>query len=379
MTYTVLWRPVGTTSFTGTKATFGTNTSPPATQTTITGLTNGTEYEFFVTANANAVVGPQGTATATPFAPGQVDILKFTAPAGGTGFSFSQTIDGSGDFTLDHQGKKVFTNVTPGAYTVTEADPQALGYELTGLTCSETNLKNSSGDVATRTVTINVESNETVSCAFFNSEEETVVIEKRTIPSGGSSDFNFIYNIGTVGNFTLSDTETRTFTSVPQGNYTVQENTNALNGYKLTAIDCNVEGQSVAGNLETGSVNFSLTQPGGSAHCTFTNTKLGTIVMRKQTLPDGASDSFGYTISGPDYSESGSLRDDEFEAVPNAQPGTWTLAETLPSAGDWHLGDISCTSTLGTSTFTNDIDNLKTTVELAPGDTMDVHLHQRGR
>ena len=37
----------------------------------------------------------------------------------------------------------------------------------------------------------------------------------------------------------------------------------------------------------------------------------------------------------------------------------------------WHLGDISCTSTLGTSTFTKDIDNLNTTVELAPGDTMD--------
>ncbi len=366
--YFIIWRPLGTTQTFSKFVTQGT-------QTTITGLTNGTEYEFSVAAKTNIATGPYGTTTAMPFAPGTVIIKKTTAPSGGTSFSFSQTIDGSGNsFTLDDQGSKVFTNVTPGAYTVTEADPAGVGpgYRLFGLACADTdpNGTPSTGDVDTLTATINVDSGETVTCLFSNNEEETVVVEKRTLPPGGSG-FQFFDNIGTPNFFFLGDAETRTFTRVPPGNYFVQENTNALpTGYKLTAIDCNVEGQSVAGNLETGAANFSLTQPGGSAHCTFTNTKLGTIIMRKQTLPDGAADSFGYTISGPDYSDSGSLVDGTFKVVPNAQPGTWTLEEMLPS-GDWHLGNISCTSTLGASTFTNDIDNLKTTVELAPGDTMD--------
>ena len=92
--------------------------------------------------------------------------------------------------------------------------------------------------------------------------------------------------------------------------------------------------------------------------------------MRKETLPDGATDTFDYSISGPDTSDSGSLTDGTATQVDNAKSGTWELTESLPTA-DWHLGDISCTSTLGASTFTKDIDNLKATVQLAPGDTMD--------
>ena len=265
--------------------------------------------------------------------------------------------------------RKCFTGVAPGSYSVTENDPQGLGYELTNITCVDQNPNGvaSTGDVATRTATINVDSGELVRCTFFNAEEETVVIEKRTLPPGGSG-FTFSDDIGTPNSFSLDDAETRTFTNVSGGDYQVTED--AMPGYELTAIDCTVEGQSVSGDLASRTANISLTQPGGSAHCTFTNTKLGTIIMRKETLPDGASDSFDYAISGPDGSDSGSLTDGASAQVDNAKPGTWELTESLPSA-DWHLGDISCTSALGTSTFTNDIDNLKTTVELAPGDTMD--------
>jgi hypothetical protein len=62
--YSILWRPAGTTDWIGAKTTSG---NPPATQTTITGLKNGTEYEFAVAASAtNGDFGPQGLATATP-------------------------------------------------------------------------------------------------------------------------------------------------------------------------------------------------------------------------------------------------------------------------------------------------------------------------
>ena len=370
--YLIQWRPVGTTGWTGATSTTGTDTNPPATQTTITGLTNGTEYEFAVTATAtNGETGPQGTATATPFAPGYIVIEKKTSPkAEDTFFNFTQDIDNSGDFTVvGNQGTKVFYGVALGTYSVTENDPQGLGYELTNITCVDQNPNGvaSTGDVDTRTATINVDSGELVRCTFFNAEEETVVIEKRTIPPGGSG-FTFSDDIGTPNIFSLGDDEIRTFTHVPGGDYQVTED--EMPGYELTAIDCTVEGVSVPGDLDTRTASVNLTQPGGSAHCIFTNTKLGTIIMRKETLPDGAPDTFGYTINGPDYSDSGSLADGELTQVDNAQPGTWTLAESLPAA-DWHLGDISCTSALGTSGFDVDPDNLQTTVELAPGDTMD--------
>ena len=162
LSYVVVYRPVGSVSWLLGPAFLSART------TVIPGLTNGTEYEFGVYAYAtDGETSDLGTTTATPFAPGKIIIRKSTAPSGGTGFSFSQTIDGSGNsFTLNDQGSKVFTNVTPGAYTVTEADPAGVGpgYRLFGLTCADTdpNGTPSTGDVDTRTATINVDSGETV-------------------------------------------------------------------------------------------------------------------------------------------------------------------------------------------------------------------------
>ena len=69
-------------------------------------------------------------------------------------------------------------------------------------------------------------------------------------------------------------------------------------GYELTAIDCTVEGERPR-RSGVAHGQYQPDQPGGSAHCTFTNTKLGALILRKETLPDGAPDTFGYTISGP--------------------------------------------------------------------------------
>lgn len=60
--YTILWRVAGTDEFTGAQATY----SYVATTATVTGLKNGTTYEFAVAAKAGGDVGPQGLAMATP-------------------------------------------------------------------------------------------------------------------------------------------------------------------------------------------------------------------------------------------------------------------------------------------------------------------------
>ena len=91
--------------------------------------------------------------------------------------------------------------------------------------------------------------------------------------------------------------------------------------------------------------------------------------MRKQTLPNGVGCNWLYHQRAEHQRQR--LPDRRwFDPGRQCQSSTWELTESLPAA-DWHLGDISCTSTLGTSTFVKDLPNEKATVELVPGDTMD--------
>ena len=48
----------------------------------------------------------------------------------------TDTIAGSGSFTLDDGQTETNSNVMPGMYTVTEDDPTP-GFDLTGLVCSD--------------------------------------------------------------------------------------------------------------------------------------------------------------------------------------------------------------------------------------------------
>ncbi|HEX8411148.1 MAG TPA: CHRD domain-containing protein [Thermoanaerobaculia bacterium] len=95
---------------------------------------------------------------------GTVIIAKETAPAGGSGFGFNETIT-SGTFTLNDGGTETFSSVTPGTYTITENVPA--GYTLGDVSCDDVN---STGDTGARTATVRVEAGETVRCTFRNFE-----------------------------------------------------------------------------------------------------------------------------------------------------------------------------------------------------------------
>lgn len=97
---------------------------------------------------------------------GTVIIRKETFPAGGAGFGFTDTIT-PGAFTLNDDGARTFSNVTPGTYSVTEDDPSAMGYTLADVSCDD---DNSTGDTVTRAATVRVAAGETVTCTFRNFE-----------------------------------------------------------------------------------------------------------------------------------------------------------------------------------------------------------------
>ena len=108
--------------------------------------------------------------------PGTIIIAKETLPAGGSGFGFSQDMDGTGDFALADGGSKTFEYVVAGSYAVTEDDPSAVpgDYDLTGLVCVDSDAGGSASTTnqSSRTATINLDPGETVTCTFTNTLDE---------------------------------------------------------------------------------------------------------------------------------------------------------------------------------------------------------------
>jgi len=79
--------------------------------------------------------------------------------------------------------------------------------------------------------------------------------------------------------------------------------------------------------------------------CTFENTADGTLIIRKQTLPDQAAVDFAFSGSHPGLT--GDLRDFDIAAAElgeSGQPGTYGTSEIVPTG--WVLTDISCTGAI---------------------------------
>ena len=115
-------------------------------------------------------------------------------------------------------------------------------------------------------------------------------------------------------------------------------------GWKLTGLDCD-DGNSTV-NVDTGVATIKV---GNNEHvtCTYTNTKLGKIIVEKQTEPDGAAGSFVFTGDA-----AGSIGDGEQIVVDNLLPGTYTSTENDP-APPFDLSAITCDDNNSTGTVAN--------------------------
>ena len=295
---------------------------------------------------------------------GTVIIKKSTAPDGGSGFTFGGDF---GDFALNDNGSKTVTNVQPGAYTVTENDPQATGFELSGLSCvdSDKGGKRSTGDVSNRTATIRLDPGETVTCTFTNAEDDTITIEKVTFPASTDS---FGFDGGSLGTFSVAGGSVKDFTGLEAGPYTITEDDPAPAGYALTGISCvdSATGQTLPGDLTTRSVDLDLV-PGERIHCIFTNTAQGSIIIRKATDPDGGT---GFTFS-QDVDGSGdfSLDDGDARTFTTMPAGVYTVVEADKAGYD--LQTIVCEDSNAAGTpSTGDLNTSTATVNLDPGETV---------
>ena len=184
---------------------------------------------------------------------------------------------------------------------MTESVPE--GWELESATCDNGNEPDE----------IDLPASSTVTCTFTNRklpETGTIVVEKVTDPSGDETEFDFEF--GQDG-FTLADGESETFDELDAGTYSVSEDT--PEGWELTSATCSDQSPPNAVDLAAGE----------TVTCTFTNTRLpelGTIIVEKQTSPDGAQGSF--TFSGD---ASGTIGDGGQIIVSDLEPGTYASTE----------------------------------------------------
>jgi hypothetical protein len=275
--------------------------------------------------------GPQPSVTVTGL--GFITIIKDTDPEPDpTDFSFTSTTLSPSNFQLDDDGagnnplsnSKTFSNLPAGIYNVSET--AAPGY-ITKAVCSD----------GSPVSAINLGPGEFITCVFTNSLPGTITIVKDAVPDD-PTDFSFVTLGSGLSNFSLDDdgdngnglSNEKTFTSLGTGSYTITETVPA--GWGVADIDCETAGGttfSVAGD----SVIINLAGA-GSAECTFTDVKLGSITVVKDTVPNDAT---AFSFASSTLSPNNFQLDDDGDngnalsntrVFSNLLPGTYDLTET---------------------------------------------------
>ncbi len=294
-------------------------------------------------ATFNVSAGETVTCTFTNTKRGHIIIDKVTVPgADPQQFTFTPSYNGGQTFQLaDATAPNDSGALVPGTYSVAES-AQA-GWDQTSATC----------DDGSPVGAISLQAGETVTCTFTNTKHGEVIVKKLMI--GGTDTFSFTGtptgSISTNGG-TISQ-------EVSAGQYVSTETAKA--GWDLTGVTCD-DGDST-GSVGNANATFHV-DPGETVTCTFVNTKRGTIIVEKQTSPDGAAGSFAFTGDA-----AGSIGDGGRIVVGNLKPGTYTSTEADPGIG-YDLGAIVCDDGQSTTASTGDLAKATATFHLDPGETV---------
>ncbi|MEZ4511881.1 MAG: Ig-like domain-containing protein [Chloroflexota bacterium] len=364
------------------------------------GTVSGTGFSNVLTDDPD--VGGSSNPTCTTFQTGTINIVKDASPNGSQTFGFASPGLSPTSFTLDDNGNNgdTYSNTqaftaAPGQYAVSENDPSATGYTLTGLDCNDDASSVASGEnTGTRTATINLEPNETVTCTFTN----TVAPEPDNYPT------NFAATAVSHTQITTTWTDS-TGTNLPDGYLVMCSETNSF----TDPVDLTAQSDDTACADGTGVQNVahgsggSVAWPGLDPNTTYyfkiypysnSGTSIdyktdatpptanattlqtpGTITYQKavtQGDPNNPNQGFTLNIRRPDGSIISGLSDVKPGTGPwgdgGLTPGlTYTVHEVSIPAG-WRLDNIACDDTAASSTFgTFTSGDTSIEVTLAPG------------
>jgi hypothetical protein len=284
---------------------------------------------------------------------GTIIIRKVTFPTGGTGFGFTTTGGLTpSTFTLNDGQNRTYSNQAPGTYSVAENDPTAAGYELTSIDCSATTGAGTSATPApaTRSVSITLAANGVVDCTFTNSRLPQLKLVKDLVPNSDPGKFDLRDGATVVAN-EVGDGGNSGFYFTTTGLHTISEVIGSTSTTVLSNYASKVECDSSKGSADPGtSLQISLAY-GDIVTCTFTNSRLPTLIVRK--VIQGSSETFNFVIDGnptdppnPNVDLTPPADDEAQTPAQIIQLGDYKVTET-PIPEGWLLTDASCVSDQG--------------------------------
>ena len=198
---------------------------------------------------------------------GTITVYKQTIPSGSLeNFEFDSDYHNE-NFLLQDTYFDLSGYLLPGTYSVTELDEA--GWDLTSATCDDDSDPSS----------ISLQSGETVTCTFTNTQNGHIIVDKVTDPAGSVQSFNFDATGGSYSDFSLTDLAAPNDQALVPGTYSVSE-TEPF-GWDLTNTTCvsSIQDTETAGSLEL--------DAGETITCTFTNTELGNVTVIKYNDHNG--------------------------------------------------------------------------------------------
>jgi LPXTG-motif cell wall-anchored protein len=133
--------------------------------------------------NIEVLPGQTTTCTFTNTKRGHIIVDKITNPSGESqNFDFSVSGDGYNNFSLTDVTEPNDQELVPGSYSVSENVPG--GWNQANVRCESSIGDNESADA------LELDPNETITCAFTNAKNGHLIIQKTTVPSGDPTNFD---------------------------------------------------------------------------------------------------------------------------------------------------------------------------------------------
>jgi uncharacterized repeat protein (TIGR01451 family) len=280
------------------------------------------------TATINLAAGQNVTCTYTNTKGSTITVKKLTDPSGDpTTFGFT------GDITATlGDGQSADASVAPGTYHVTEG--ATAGWDLTDISC---NSEGSSGVTSTGVATFVVGAGEHVTCTFTNSRQPTITVNKRLVPATDTGTFDFAIDDQTFNNGGdgYGNNGTTGAVSVSPGDHTISESGNGntnVSDYAST-WSCSTEQSGTGRSIDLSELGY-----GDNVTCTFTNTRLATLIVVKNVDNSNGGGSKGpgdfsihVTAAGLELPGSPAAGSSSGSTYSGLMPGTYKVSEDAVS------------------------------------------------